>query len=76
MTMVTVNVVVRAPGDNEVSVRVDGRPVRAWRSSALRGDFAELHAEAHRIALQIAREFLEGVVCRWCELRSGEGGIR
>lgn len=74
--MVTVNVVPRAPGDNEISVRIDGRAVRNWRSSPLRGDFVELHAEAHRIALQVAREFLEGVVCRWCELRSGEGGIR
>lgn len=74
--MITVNITMHAPGDNEISVRVDGHPIRRWRSSALRGDFADLHAEAHRIALQVGREYIEGVVCRWCEVRSGEGGIR
>ena len=74
--MVTVNVVAREPGDNQISVRIDGRAVREWRSSPQRGDFVELHAEAHRIALQVGREFLEGVICRWCEVRSGEGGVR
>jgi hypothetical protein len=71
-----VNIITGAPGDNEISVRLDGRVLRSWRSSAARGDFEALHAEAHRIALQVAREFLDGVTCRWCELRQGEGGIR
>lgn len=74
--LISINIVSGRPGDNEVSVRVDGQVVRRWRSSAQRADFPELHAEAHRIALQVAREFCDGVTCRWCELRAGEGGIR
>lgn len=74
--MVSVNIITGAPGANEITIRIDGRVVRTWRSSALHGDFEALHAEAHRVALQVAREFLDGVTCRWCELRSGEGGIR
>jgi hypothetical protein len=74
--MVSVNIVPGPPGDNEITVRVDGRVQRAWRSSALRGDFDALHQEAHRVALLLAREFLEAVVCGWCDVRNGEGGIR
>ena len=74
--MVSVNVVLGPPGDNAITVRIDGRVVRSWRSSALRGDFEELHQQAHRVAQAFAREFLDGVVCRWCDVRNGEGGIR
>jgi hypothetical protein len=74
--LVSVNVRSGAPGENEISVRLDGRVQRSWRSSALRGDFDLLHAEAHRVADQLAREFLEVAVCRWCEIRQGEGGVR
>jgi hypothetical protein len=74
--VISVNVVPGSPGDNAISVRVEGRVVREWRSSALRGDFDALHLEAHRVAGHFALEFLDVVVCRWCEVRSGEGGIR
>jgi len=74
--MVSINIVSGAPGDNQISVRVDGLVIRRWRSSALRGDFEQLHGEAHRLAGMVAREFPGEVVCRWCELRCGEGGIR
>ena len=74
--MISVNVVLGAPGENEISVRLDGRVLRRWRSSAVRGDFDALHAEAHRVAGLLAGEFLEPAVCRWCEVRQGEGGVR
>ncbi|MGI8550463.1 MAG: hypothetical protein ACR2PL_06640 [Dehalococcoidia bacterium] len=74
--MISITIAALGPGNNQISVRIDGSIERSWRSSPARGDFDELHAEAHRVALQIAREFLQGVVCRWCEVRSGEGGIR
>ena len=74
--MISVNVRSGAPGDNEISVRLDGQVQRRWRSSALRGDFEALHAEAHRVAAEFAREFMDTVVCRWCEIRAGEGGVR
>jgi len=74
--MVSIQIVSATPGDNQISVSVEGLVIRRWRSSALRGDFEQLHSEAHRIALAVAREFPGGVVCRWCEVRSGEGGIR
>jgi hypothetical protein len=74
--MVSVNVAIGRPGDNAITVRIDGRVVRTWQSSATRGDFEDLHRVAHRIALHYAAEFMDEVVCRWCEIRSGEGGIR
>jgi hypothetical protein len=74
--LVSVNVVLGPPGENEISVRLDGRVLRTWRSSALRGDFEALHTEAHRVADQLAGEFWERAVCRWCEVRRGEGGVR
>ncbi len=73
---ISVNVITGAPGENEISVRLDGRVLRRWRSSAMRGDFELLHAEAHRVAGALASEFLETVVCRWCAIREGEGGVR
>jgi hypothetical protein len=74
--VLSVNIVCRTPGDNEISVRIDGQIIRQWRSSAVRGDFDDLHADAHRLAAALSREFMDAVVCRWCELRNGEGGIR
>jgi hypothetical protein len=74
--VLSVNISSVSPGDNQISVRVDGLVVRRWRSSALRGDFDLLHGDAHRLALVLTREFPGEVVCRWCEVRSGEGGIR
>jgi hypothetical protein len=74
--VISVNIVSGAPGDNEVSVRIDGLVVRRWRSSALRGDFDKLHAEAHRIAAALSGEFDGSVACAWCAARSGEGGVR
>ena len=74
--MISVNIIRGAPGDNEITVRRDGTIFRRWRSSAVRGDFEDLHAIAHQVAAALVREFPGDVVCRWCETRQGEGGIR
>ena len=74
--MISIKIVSAAPGDNEITVRIDDQILRRWRSSAAHGDFPRLHEEAHGVAAALSGEFDGNVVCAWCAVRSGEGGVR